>query len=143
MWYVPEKFNTKEKAACLKALTYVLNLNNSISTRKNKKDYMMLQLKALGISEDKYNDNQSICSYDNLIKTLRNIESLRHQRYIIREMIMLAVSDQEITDNEIRSIYQIAEVIGISSEKVGDFFIWAAKGIEWNLEGIQLIEEDL
>ena len=58
-------------------------------------------------------------------------------------MIMLAIADHEITDDEIRNIYQIAEAVGVSGEKVGDFFIWAAKGIEWKLEGIQLVEEDL
>ena len=143
MWYVPEKFNTKEKAACLKALVYVLSINKSVAARKAKKDYMLLQMKAMGLSEDKYDESQPVCSSDALIKTLRNIDSLRNQRYIIREMIMLAVSGHDIADDEIRNIYQIAERVGISSEKVGDFFIWAAKGIEWQLEGIQLIEEDL
>ena len=33
--------------------------------------------------------------------------------------------------------------IGIKEEKVGDFFIWAAKGLEWEIEGLQLIEGDL
>lgn len=143
MWYVPERFSSKEKAACLKALIYVLNLNSSISAHKAKRDYMLIQMKAMGIAEDKYDENQQPCHIDALIKTLKNIDSLRSQRYIIREMIMLAVSDNDITDDEIRKIYQIAEKIGVSSETVGDFFIWAAKGIEWKLEGIQLIEEDL
>ena len=141
MWYVPEKFNTKEKTAYLKALVYVSNINPK--DKKIKEKYLSLQLKAQGISEDKYLENSLPCSHEQLIKTLKSLENLRVQRYIVREMIMLAISGQDIGDEEIRRIYQIAETIGISTEKVGDFFIWAAKGIEWNVEGIQLIEEDL
>lgn len=141
MLYTHKKFNAKEKNAYLLALTYILNLSgpdNSI-----KKGYLQLQLKEAGIDEEKCEDGKLPCKQETLIKQLKNLENIRTQRYIIREMIMLAVADHEITDEEIRNIYQIAEAIGVSGEKVGDFFIWAAKGIEWKLEGIQLVEEDL
>ena len=141
MWYVPEKFNIKEKIACLRALVYVLHINGEHN--KIKREYMEWQISAMGIPENKYEENKTPCDYATLVKTLKGLESLRIQRYIVREMIMLAVSGHDISDDEIRSIYQIAETIGVSTEKVGDFFIWAAKGIEWRLEGIQLIEEDL
>ena len=100
-------------------------------------------MKALNIAEDKYDENQSTCKIESVIKALQGLDDLRVQRYIIREMIMLSVSDQDISDEEIHRIYQIAEAVGMSGEKVGDFFIWAAKGIEWRIEGIQLVEEDL
>ncbi len=141
MIYVPENFNAKEKNTCLMALIYVLNLSSP--KQKAKKEYMALQMKALNISEDKYNEKQQTYKMEEVIKSLKRLDDIRIQRYIIREMIMLAVADHDIGDNEIRDIYQIAEAIGVSGEKVGDFFIWAAKGIEWQLEGIQLIEEDL
>lgn len=140
MLYVPENFTAKEKSIYLKALIYVLSLSDH---NKIKEDYLLLQLQRVGISSDKYKEAKSVCKIETLIDNIRGLENLRIQRFIIREMIMLAVADQEVTDDEIRNIYQIAESSGISSEKVGDFFIWAAKGIEWQLEGIQLIEEDL
>lgn len=95
------------------------------------------------ISQEKYEAVKSACKIETLIDNIRGLDNLRAQRFIIREMVMLALADQDVTDDEIRDIYQIAESSGISSEKVGDFFIWAAKGIEWQLEGIQLVEEDL
>ncbi|MBQ8464944.1 MAG: hypothetical protein IJ545_02925 [Alphaproteobacteria bacterium] len=141
MWYTPDNFKAKEKAACVKALIFILNVKGK--DNHAKREYIQLQFKAMGIPENKYNLDAAPCSWDTMIKELKNIESLRIQRYIIREMIMLAIADQDISDDEIRNIYQIAETIGISGEKVGDFFIWAAKGIEWRIEGMQLIEEDL
>lgn len=140
MWYTPENFRAKEKEACVKALIFILHVKGN--NEQAKREYIKLQMQAMGISENKYNiDTQ--CRWESLIKSLKDVDSLRIQRYIIREMIMLAIAGQDISDDEIRNIYQIAEAIGISAEKVGDFFIWAAKGIEWRIEGMQLIEEDL
>jgi len=141
MLYMPKKFNAKEKKSYLLALTYILNLNNP--DNNIKKEYLHLQIKEAGIPEDKYLEVQSLCDQANVVRHLKSLDNIRVQRYIIREMIMLAIADHEITDDEIRNIYKIAEAIGVSGEKVGDFFIWAAKGIEWKLEGIQLVEEDL
>jgi hypothetical protein len=140
MLYVPENFNAKEKAVYLKALVYVFNLSNQ---NKIKREYLLLQLQKANISQEKYEAVKSACKIETLIDNIRGLDNLRAQRFIIREMVMLALADQDVTDDEIRDIYQIAESSGISSEKVGDFFIWAAKGIEWQLEGIQLVEEDL
>ena len=65
------------------------------------------------------------------------------RRYIVREMILVAISNHELSDDEIATLYAIGTNIGIKEEKVGDFFIWAAKGLEWEIEGLQLIEGDL
>lgn len=141
MLYMPKKFTAKEKKTYLWALTYILNLSNP--DNEIKKEYLYLLLKEAGIPEEKCEDSHLPCRQEDLIKQLKILDNIRVQRYIIREMIMLAIADHEITDEEIRNIYKIAEAIGISGEKVGDFFIWAAKGIEWKIEGIQLVEEDL
>lgn len=141
MLYVPKNFHTKEKTACLKALAYVLHLNNR--NKQAKREYLGVQMKAMGIPEEKFDETEPPCSFNTLVKTLQNLDDQRVQRFIIRQMVTLAVADHDIGEDEIRAIYQLAETTGVSSEKVGDFFIWAAKGIEWKLEGIQLVEEDL
>ena len=141
MLYMPKKFNSKELKVYLCALTYILNLNSQ--DNKIKKDYFLLQVSAAGISKEKCEGIHFSGRQEDLIKRLKSLEDIRVQRYIIREMIMLAIADHDISEEEIRVIYKVAESIGISGEKVGDFFIWAAKGIEWKIEGTQLVEEDL
>lgn len=141
MFYVPDKFNAKEKTACLNALIYVLNLNKRNIAAKRK--HLAIQMKMMDIAEDKYDSSKPPCTFEALVKSLKGLENLRVQRYIISQMVMLSVADHDIGEEEIRNIYALAETIGVSSEKVGDFFIWAAKGIEWKLEGVQLVEEDL
>ena len=71
------------------------------------------------------------------------ITDIRARRYFLREMILLAVADHELQDEEVEDLHKIGKGMGISEEKINDFFIWAARGIEWQLEGIKLVEEDL
>ena len=53
------------------------------------------------------------------------------------------LGDHELTDEEIQTIYQIGTCSGLKEEKISDFFLWAAKGIEWQIEGTQLVEDNL
>ncbi len=57
-------------------------------------------------------------------------------------MIVMAVADHELTDTEMCAIYEIATGVGVKQEKINDFFLWAAKGIEWQIEGSHLVEDD-
>ena len=58
-------------------------------------------------------------------------------------MIMLAIADHELSDTEVDTIYDIGTKTGISVDKIDDFFLWAAKGVEWQIESVKLVEEDL
>lgn len=66
---------------------------------------------------------------------------MRLKRYIIREMIMLAMANHELSDEEMAAIYTIGMNIGIKEDKINDFFLWAAEGLEWQLAGVKLVEE--
>ena len=78
-----------------------------------------------------------------LIKLISGIEDIRLKRYVVREMIMLAIADHELTDKDVDTIYHIGTQSGVSQDKIDDFFLWAARGVEWQIEGIKLVEEDL
>lgn len=87
--------------------------------------------------------NQAGKKADDLIKELKQVSSMRLKRYIIREMIMLAMANHELSDEEMAAIYTIGMNIGIKEDKINDFFLWAAEGLEWQLAGVKLVEEDL
>lgn len=78
-----------------------------------------------------------------LAKDIKGIGDIKIKRFILREMILLALADHELTDEEIQTIYQIGTCSGLKEEKISDFFLWAAKGIEWQIEGTQLVEDNL
>ena len=74
---------------------------------------------------------------------LLKIADIRLRRYFIREMVMLSISDHELTDEEMCNIYKIGCAIGVKEDKINDFFLWAAQGVEWQIEEVRMVEDDL
>ena len=129
-----------EKKLYIQGLAYVLGMNKQ--DPKQKKEYLLAQMAETGLSESEYKKIKCNCKTDALIKDLEQITDIRAKRYILREMILLAVADHELQDEEVEDLHKIGKGMGISEEKINDFFIWAARGIEWQLEGIKLVEEE-
>lgn len=130
-----------EKHIYLDCLAYIINLNKN--TDKVKKEYLAHQMCDVGLSVDELKSVKKAKKNADIIKNLKTVSDIRVKRFILREMILLAIADHEISDKEIASIYEIGIQAGIKHEKIDDFFIWAAKGIEWQIEGSQLVDEDL
>ena len=78
-----------------------------------------------------------------LTKLLMPIPSVRTKRCLLRDMILLAAADHDLSDKAIGEIYEIGIKIGIKAEKIDDFFLWAARGLEWQVDGSRLIDEDI
>ena len=134
--------NDAEKQLYVQALAYTLTFSKEKSAAV-KTEYLKAQAADLGISESAFKKMKAGYKAENLVKDLNSIKDIRVKRYILREMILLAIADHEVSDAEIETIYKIGTQIGIKNEKVNDFFMWAAKGLEWQIEGTQLVEEDL
>lgn len=133
--------NTEEKTVYVNCLAYILNFDKASTLVR--KEYLQNQIKDLGLSLKDFDNIKKKQKPEDIIKELKSISDIRTKRFILREMILLAVADHELTDNEIKTIFQIGTKSGLKEEKVGDFFLWAAKGIEWEIEGTQLVEENL
>lgn len=142
-----EGFNLskEEKYTYLKCLTYVLSLSKKDSTKKEsrKKIFLECHMHELGIPIEELRSIKGGKSAENIIKDLKSIHNLKTKKYILREMILLAIADHELTDYEISAIYHIGAQAGIKEDAISDFFLWAAKGVEWQVEGIRLIEENI
>lgn len=127
-----------EKNIYLSSLLYILNLNQN-----QNMDYILNCVNDLGRCESDLKKIKKVKKIENLIEMIKSIKDIKKKRYVLREMILVAISNHELSDEEMTSIYNIGTHIGIKEEKINDFFLWAAKGIEWEIEGIQLIEGDL
>lgn len=133
-----ETWTEVEKQIYLTALYFILNMgdvNNSA-----RKEFMKLKAQEVKVPLAKI---KKIKKIDSLIELLRSIDNIKTKRFIIRDMILLALSDHDLSDGEMKAIYEISAQIGIKSEKIDDFFLWAAKGIEWQIAGVRLIDEDI
>ncbi len=135
-----KEFSEQQQNIFLEALGYILNIDKK--PNPTKIDYLKLQAFEMGYDMRKLKTKSSLKAAD-VISRLNSIKDIRIRRYILREMIMLAIADHELSDTEVDSIYNIGTKIGISVDKIDDFFLWAAKGVEWQIESVKLVEEDL
>ncbi len=127
-----------QKEIFIAALIFVMDLSQNKET-----DYFNSRINELGFSESAIKKIKKFSSAEETAAAVKKIKDIKMRRYILREMILVAISNHELSDEEISSIYAIGTHIGIKQEKVSDFFLWAAKGLEWEIEGLQLIEGDL
>lgn len=140
MKIVRKELNDDEKCIFFDAMCYILNVGQKNNDKKVC--YLKNQAYEMGYDSRKLK-LKSTKKAAEIIKALQSIDNIRLRRYILREMILLTIADHELTDKEIDTIYDIARKVCISQDKIDDFFLWAAKGVEWQIEGQKLIEEDL
>lgn len=127
-----------EKQLYLTALQYILTLDSEDNDAK--KEFMKNKARELGCALSKL---KKVRSSAELIKLLLPIPSVRTKRSILRDMILLSAADHDLSDQEIGEIYEIGTKIGLKAEKIDDFFLWAARGLEWQVDGSRLIDEDI
>ena len=140
MAFSKKEFTLRQKKIFLKLLSHVLNIEGTPSERKT--EYLRLQALELNVDLDKAVSKKALKPAD-IVKDLAAFDDIRAKRYILREMIILAIADHELSDKEIKTIYEIGLLSGLKQEKIDDFFLWAAEGVEWQLNGLRLVEEDL
>jgi len=136
-----KELTNTEKKLYIQALAYVLGADTKAP--KAKQDYLLTQIADAELPESTLKQALANSKEEILIKNLAKLEDTRTKRYIMREMILLALADHEVSDEEVESLHRIGRCMGINDEKINDFFIWAAQGVEWQLAGVKLVEEDL
>ncbi len=138
---VSKLLSKTEKKYYLQALAFVLDMNKKDSLTIT--EYLKAQAEEAGVSETTLSQIKLNLDEEKLTKELAKISSIKSKRFILREMILLAIADHEVKDDEIETLHRIGRAMGIAEAKINDFFIWAAQGLEWQLQGIKLVEEDL
>ena len=131
-------WSESDKQLYLTALQYILTLDSEDNDAK--KEFMKNKARELGCALSKL---KKVRSSAELIKLLLPIPSVRTKRSMLRDMILLAAADHDLSDQEIGEIYEIGTKIGLKAEKIDDFFLWAARGLEWQVDGSRLIDEDI
>lgn len=130
--------NNEEKLIYLETLLYTLEKESDL-----REEYIPKLAKELGVTAKDLRKLGKICRPETISNELLKVKDVRLRRYFVREMIMLAISDHELSDEEMCVIYKIGTAIGIKEDKINDFFLWAAQGIEWQMEGKRMVEDDL
>ena len=123
------------------ALSFVMHSDGDAS--KEEEEYIKVASTAYGLDSPNLADimkKRSLAEVENIVAWAKNKPETA--RYMIREMISLAISDGDILEAEIDAIFHIGKVVGVSEERVNDIITWAVEGYEWQMEGFRLVEED-
>ncbi len=136
-----ENLSDENKIIFLEVLAFVLGSGKALNPEQNA--LLKAQAAELGLSEADVKRIKKIKRSETAANALLRVRDVRLRRYFIREIIMLAIADHELADSEMCNIYKIGCAVGIKEDKINDFFLWAAQGVEWQLEGIRMVEDDL
>lgn len=136
--------NDEEKYVYLRCMTFIMNMKGEdINEKTTKRLLVEIQMRNIDIPEKALDAIKKTNKVQDIVKELKKIDNTRVKTYIIREMIFMAIVDHELNDEEISVIYKIGVDSGIKEEKISDLFMWAAKAIEWQVEGWKLINSDM
>ena len=136
----PKNFDDAEKSVYMRALSFMLSLDKKNTVEKF--DFLKIQALRCGFDGRKIKTRSTDKSSD-IALALNKIDNIAIRRYILLNMIRLTIAGHELLDNEVDTIYGIGTKAGISVDKIDDFFLWAARGVEWQIEGMRIVEEDL
>ena len=136
----PADLDDDQKIVYMKALAFMLALDKKNTPEKT--EFLKIQALRCGVDGRKLKFKSTNKSSD-IVLALNKIDNIAVKRYILLNMILLTIAGHELSDTEVDVIYGIGTKAGISIDKIDDFFLWAARGVEWQIEGIRIVEEDL
>lgn len=136
-----ENLDSEAKAVYLEVLMYVLRADTRLTPERTR--YLEKQALEISFPAAELKTLKKLKTPESVSNELLKIADIRLRRYFIREMVMLSISDHELTDEEMCNIYKIGCAVGVKEDKINDFFLWAAQGVEWQIEGVRMVEDDL
>ena len=109
---VLNELTEKERNVYITSLLYILDLNDSSARNM---DYVLSRINDLGLDESVLKKIKRAKGEEEMYKLLAEVKNIRTRRYILREMILVAISNHELSDGEVASIYNIGRHVGIIS----------------------------
>jgi len=134
------ELSEEQKIAYLKALSYLSKVDGKIDESEQAflRDMAILH----GISADKLKE---VLKNEDVAKVLKDVEKISNRRAaleLVKDMCVLAHSDDELSDNEVVFIGDVGQAMNVSMEKIEQISKWIIDRIIW-LEEAKLIFEEV
>ncbi len=136
---VLKKMNEDEKVVYLKALTRLAKSDGEFDD--DEKEFIVNMARALGIAADRREEVLSIKSDDELVNEVKIIKERPKALELVKEMCMLANSDSDLSENEIRLIGKVGTAMGVELEKIQEISQWVIDRIIWLEQGKIIFEK--
>lgn len=132
--------NEEQQIAYLKALAHLSKADGAIDEAEQEflKDMAVLN----GVSGARLEEILAQSDAEDVIESVRQITNRRASLELIKDMCVLAHSDDELSDVEVLFIGSVGQAMGVSLDKIEQISKWIIDRIIW-LEEAKIIFEEV
>jgi len=128
-----------QKIAFVRAFSKLASVDGHFDD--SEKEFVYNAALHLGISRDKMNEILVHLDDADILNGVAQIKNRRAALELIKELCVLAHTDEELCDGEVLFIGQVAEAMGITPEKVEQISNWVVDRLIWLNQGKLIFEE--
>lgn len=132
--------NEEQQIAYLKALSYLSKVDGDVDEAEQEflRDMAVLH----GVSSERLNEILTNNDVEEVINSVKKITARRAALELVKDMCVLAHSDDELSDEEVLFIGRVGQAMNVSLDKVEEISRWIIDRIIW-LEQAKIIFEEV
>ncbi len=135
------KLNEEQRIVFIRVLARLASADGQLDD--NEKDFICQVAKIYKIPENRISEVLNVVSDDDIIENAEIIKNRTVALELIKEMCILAHSDNNLSEEEILFIGRIGQAMGIELEKIEQISQWIIARIIWEEEGRLIFEESV
>ena len=133
------KLNEDQRIAFMKALASLANADGKLD--KEEIEFIKDVAIIYGVPETRVQEILQISNVDEVVDAVKVIDNRRAALELIKEMCVLAHTDNELSDSEVLLIGRVGQAMGVELEKIEQISQWVIDRVIW-LEEAKLIFEE-
>ncbi len=133
------ELDENQKLAFLTAFAKVAGADGCVDGEE--KEFVRDAALSYGVPEQRLDEIWKDCPEEKLIEKVKLINNRKAAMLLVKEMCMLAHSDDELSDAETLLIGRIGEAMGLTPEKIQQISNWVIDRIIWLERGKLIFEE--
>jgi len=138
--FVLADLTNEDKKNFLRAIASIIRADGDVD--EAEKAYLATTASAYGLPEKSVTEVLNPPPLEQIIDALKKVKSARARRYLVRELVSVALTDGSIDDDEMDIVYSIGEALGVAENRMDEMLEWALEGYQWQLDGLRLVKQD-
>ena len=133
------KLNENQRIAFIKVLARLANADGKLD--ESEKEFIRQVAKVYQVSESRIEEILNFGSDEDIVESVKIIDSRRVALELIKEMCILAHADNELSESETLLIGRVGQAMGVELEKIQQISQWVIERIIWMEEAKIIFEE--
>ena len=133
------KLNENQRIAFIKVLARLANADGKLD--ESEKEFIRQVAKVYQVSESRIEEILNFGSDEDIVESVKIIDSRRVALELIKEMCILAHADKELSESETLLIGRVGQAMGVELEKIQQISQWVIERIIWMEEAKIIFEE--